>query len=167
MPVDFLQAAFGILNEWSNRIPVDRILRHGCWCSKLSGMVVNGGKPIDDLDRICKSWFMARKCIKLPEGVCEYGAPNDVYRLRYSRSEGGRKCESNKNDCLDAICQIDVDHIVQIHDHIMTLAQANGGVDNVVTSEMHSDFCQNDGLVKSAVELICSGDAPNVEILRK
>jgi len=166
MPLEFLDAAQTILSEWSNRIPVDRVLNHGCWCSKLSGTVINGGKPIDDLDRICKSWFMARKCIKLSQGACEFGATQDVYRMKYSRSSGGRKCESNKNDCLSAVCQIDIEHILKIHDHIVTLALSSGGIDNVVTTSVNEGFCSNDHN-GSIYELICVGQAPEVEIVKK
>ena len=58
----------------------ETITSHGCWCGKLDiknhpfPELLGGNQPIDELDEICKDWFMCRHCNdKLVGGSCSDG----------------------------------------------------------------------------------------------
>ena len=64
---EFRLAGEWMLMEWiqSNTL-MNKILNHGCWCAKLNprneAPVLGGPHYADELDKICKDWFTARKC---------------------------------------------------------------------------------------------------------
>ena len=60
------------------------ILNHGCWCSKLDPnadqMSLGGSMVYGEVDRLCKSWGQARKCLRFVTEVCELHPSDDFYR---------------------------------------------------------------------------------------
>ena len=81
--IDLVQSA---KQEALNSIPVDspariqsrnldtesyltKVANYGCWCTKAYNGDGHRGKPIDNLDTICRSWVRARNCEKL--AVCD------------------------------------------------------------------------------------------------
>ena len=60
------------------------ILNHGCWCSKLDPnadqMSLGGSTVYGEVDRLCKSWGQARKCLRFVTEVCEFHPSDEVYR---------------------------------------------------------------------------------------
>ena len=45
-----------------------QVADYGCWCTKAYSGDGHRGKPIDELDTVCRSWVRARNCEKV--AVC-------------------------------------------------------------------------------------------------
>lgn len=65
--VDFNLAGLQIVDAaLNNTVLANSLLSHGCWCAKLDPSqdvgILGGPTPIDDLDDLCKKWFMCRHC---------------------------------------------------------------------------------------------------------
>ena len=77
----FPNAAMEVLTSFKG-INSSGILNHGCWCSKLDPSadqsVLGGSKAYGEIDRLCKAWIQARKCLR--EGVCEFQTSWTFYR---------------------------------------------------------------------------------------
>jgi len=101
----FPNAAMELLTIFKSNNSSD-ILNHGCWCSKLNptadqsslgGSIVHG-----EIDRLCKSWIQARKCLR--ESVCEFQSSWTFYSV-----ESELECSENIEDaCLSASCKVDM-----------------------------------------------------------
>merc|ERR1712156_603438 len=98
------------LNDLSN-FPTE-IFDHGCWCGKLNALPSAGlgGKPVDDLDQLCKDWTKARRCSRLSGATCESAsALTGNYQVEYDFAGGatGTQLCPDSNACLLETCQID------------------------------------------------------------
>ena len=76
-------AALQLLTNFAPSLSSD-ILNHGCWCSKLDPnadqMRLGGPIVYGEVDRLCKTWSQARKCLKSATEVCEFHPRDDFYR---------------------------------------------------------------------------------------
>ena len=68
----------------------EAITSHGCWCGKLDiskhpyPEFLGGHLPVDELDEICRDWFMCRHCNdKLVGGSCNDGDGNVFTSRQY------------------------------------------------------------------------------------
>ena len=67
----------------------ETIVNHGCWCGKLNNNhlypeLLGGSQPVDELDEICRDWFMCRHCNdKLVGGSCNDGDGNVFTSRQY------------------------------------------------------------------------------------
>ena len=75
---DFKESGKQILNYYLNDTFYEQVLGHGCWCSTLDRSNIDpsevdwhGPKVVDEVDYLCKRWYMARKCIVSKDGVCQ------------------------------------------------------------------------------------------------
>jgi len=48
---------------------LNQVANYGCWCTKAYSGDGHRGKPIDELDTVCRSWVRARNCEKV--AVCD------------------------------------------------------------------------------------------------
>jgi len=62
---------------------IDQILGHGCWCSKLDQFsnknIIGGTSPIDEVDAICREWFLVRNCNDNYVGGTCFGLDNVAF----------------------------------------------------------------------------------------
>lgn len=106
---------------------------HGCWCTKLnfdhSLFPNHGGKPVDELDAICRRWFQARRCIHMEKGPCNdltvYGKAwrKDTYStimtnvidktVRPMLLEIAMDCDQ-ADRCGKAVCKIDAHYANEV-----------------------------------------------------
>lgn len=120
------------------------VFNHGCWCGKLSSLpsVGLGGKALDDLDQICKSWNKARACTRVEGSNC-YNQGNDaMYEIQPAGS--GYSC-MDTDACLQETCTIDKDYASQLE----TWWQNNRNTFNVntdINSNPTCEFGQRSGL---------------------
>merc|ERR1712110_500659 len=94
----------------------NKIISHGCHCSKISdhhdqGYTL-GGRPVDDIDLICKDWFAARNCIRKNGGIC-YEKDESFYSVTSGFCEN-----DNGNACTVSTCSIDVFYVNLLKDSI-------------------------------------------------
>lgn len=133
-------------------LEIGQLTKHGCWCSKLDQVTHpgNGGKPIDDLDRICKNWFKSRNCLKLYQGSC-YGHQVPFYSLDMNT------CILNDAQCAFDICRLDLYYAELVEDFI-----GNFGLDPEVVFNDNLT-CQRDFTNKQQRK--CIGEFPEYEIV--
>ena len=76
-------AAMELLTNFAPSLSSE-ILNHGCWCSKLDPHAdqpsLGGSRVYGEVDRLCKSWGQARKCLRFVTEVCELYPSDDFYR---------------------------------------------------------------------------------------
>ena len=106
---------------------INDIFNHGCWCSKLNpenpssnkninNRVLGGSTIIDELDLVCKQWFIARRCTKTVEGLCWSGIYDsfpESYELDVEAED--LFCE-NGDACENELCNIDSYYLMQIEE---------------------------------------------------
>lgn len=130
------------------------VLNHGCWCQKLDPNsnhdMLGGYDTVDDLDRICKQWFTARRCIQNhegPGGSC-LNYNGGLYQV------DGDKCSKKDNDeCEQDSCKIDLEYSSRISAFLSSTSNflANTPTDCPVA---HNSI--------NPVQQYCHGDAPDV-----
>ena len=76
-PIKFSESAEIILSKFLADETFNSVLEHGCWCRGLRNSEDmpwedwHGPAVVDELDLVCKRWYMARRCIVSPWGQCE------------------------------------------------------------------------------------------------
>jgi len=159
------QAINQILSYKSDLISADDLTElelHGCHCWKLSGLSnfvseLGGLKKIDEIDDACSSWHEARKCISLPGGQCfSEDLEISAYELNVTEGIVDLNCNLNaSNDCLEAVCLIDILWAEQIINRI-------GSAGSFTAVAGDSDMCP---FCETCVPGSgCSGLAPDVRI---
>ena len=134
-----------ILKSEKNALFVDslhnQVLSHGCWCAHLAAPEENDFQGVDiedDLDYICKRWFMARKCLSAANGVCEGERLKETYTVAFDSEkcpfDGQTACGSdvvnsglNEDFCNQGICEVDTYYAAEIRDYLNATETANGG----------------------------------------
>jgi len=94
---------------------------HGCWCAKLDSDVSHdnlGGSPIDDLDKICKSWFQARSCITKqgPAGSCNAYTGAGTYDVQINANAKNTCLTQSSDACEQDSCIIDAEFSRQVEE---------------------------------------------------
>merc|ERR1712110_1403140 len=79
---------------------------HGCFCARMGGADHIGGRPVDEVDSICKEWTKKRECILKSGGICESGDPESYWSVT---SDCARF-----SGCELMTCQIDATYGAQI-----------------------------------------------------
>ena len=97
----------------------EKLLSHGCWCSKLNPdqleVGLGGYQAVDDLDQICKDWAGLRHCSLFSDHCqdMDFGV-NRNYTLEYDVDEGDAVCGDrypenyDVDGCMAEVCEIDV-----------------------------------------------------------
>ena len=143
-----------------------KLFNHGCWCSKLNpensdNLTLGGPTAIDDLDKICKNWFQARRCIELDGGSCREYKSAIGYGNNYSiRANDGCTSSNTGNalseNCIDDICQIDYYYATEIKRFV-------SAVDSVYFDEIRENKANDEcGIFRVAPSLVryCEGEVP-------
>lgn len=108
--------------KYENLIPT--ILNHGCWCARLKVQSeiakTPGGTPVDEMDRICRSWSMCNRCVKV-EGFCE-SSRKTYFVVNTGNSQNNEKfwsCEFPQPDfCSKERCVCDLDASLAMFDFL-------------------------------------------------
>merc|ERR1711937_581810 len=87
-----------------NFVTLTNATNHGCHCAGLASGGFMGGQPVDDLDRQCKVWKSARKCLTRG-GTCESYKQHEL--PSYS-ADLGSGCDHLDNPCEKALCEVDM-----------------------------------------------------------
>ena len=96
-----------------NRNFYSNLINHGCWCSMLNiddpkSPKNTGGRAVDKLDLICKSWFKSRECIeKLSGGACH---EDDEDETDVFGSHDGKIGDQSQNEGISLDDLIFIDH---------------------------------------------------------
>jgi len=111
---------------------MDNILSHGCWCSRLDQLanksILGGSSPVDEIDEICKEWFMTRHCNDNLDGGTCFGLNNIDFTYQLDNS---LNCNTNDvnfptpplifyNTCEFDSCMIDTWYIQSVIQHILS-----------------------------------------------
>ena len=135
------------------------VASHGCWCANIfspkKGPV--GGQPVDDLDRICKSWWQCRRCTKIEEN-CDHRA--ETYEARVQSDTGLMiDCEAD-SQCGQLVCECDLQLEGNLNLFIQTKLEKSE-VDGVEFAVM-PDKMECPGHLPSGVgHERCCGESPN------
>merc|ERR1711937_1006369 len=87
-----------------NFVTLTNATNHGCHCAGLASGGFMGGQPIDDLDRQCKVWKSARKCLTRG-GTCDSYKQHEL--PSYS-ADLGSGCDHLDDPCEKALCEVDM-----------------------------------------------------------
>jgi len=176
---DFKEAGKQVLNYYLNDTTYSEVLGHGCWCSTLDRSNIDpsevdwhGPKIVDEVDYLCKRWYMARKCIVSKDGVCQSDSMTDTYTISFDHDEcpwdGGSTCgftvnHLNSEACCGAACEIDSHFSEQIREYLEEhdwVAQDMGDRRACKCPE-----CVGRGNGNPGKEKCCTGEPPNVELV--
>lgn len=97
---------------WRKLIPnFNKILDHGCWCSSLIHNKFPNTEPLDQLDSICHSWAVCRRCTRDTDTACNAGWAQttnitEVDNFKY-------KCTA-ADDCTNGLCRCNMNFVVEI-----------------------------------------------------
>lgn len=191
IPQDKTSAVLSILSEFLGTEIAQKIVWHGCWCSKISGFHKNyAGQHVDEIDRLCKEWSYVRRCNGMVGGSCPHmiwgqGSidRNNYYLIDRTNQNGigeNFSCETpeisqiqNQNDsCLRDTCIIDATFAAAIYNFL----KANLDWDFDMESADHCVKSKPDGynsenshnqdpnFVQGIQDHICVGTAPDLEI---
>lgn len=92
--------------------------KHGCWCSRLNGIPGNGHDTVDQLDSLCKLWFMKRRCLGLKNGSCDKTENGYTGVIDYNLACSGTDPETK---CGEHTCKVDLYYISEIKQEIKKL----------------------------------------------
>lgn len=156
---------------------MDKLQSHGCWCTKLhptNGDLL-GGLPQDELDELCKQWFVVRRCNqKLVGGTC-LNAVDDgstSYTVEHtSISPMVFACDNTgKTGCETACCEIDLYWANQIRTKAIELhnngASGFGSMGTIATCEVPNSGSGNSDAPGTTYEYTCGGTIPHLEITK-
>ena len=80
---------------------IETLSNHGCWCAKILNPEqeqLGGGNTVDELDAICKRWWLASSCIQSLEGACyRYDLNEYTNVLIESGATNSSECEIPQN----------------------------------------------------------------------
>jgi hypothetical protein len=126
------------------------VQNYGCWCSKPFSGDAFKGKPLDEVDSVCKAYSMCTRCSKLNQCV---GSDADAYSLTFVPSTDTYTCVSdtecglNKCECTGQL------GVALARSLIDNNFQLDAGNNNVLEAE-----CQRgDG---SSFNDACCGNVP-------
>ena len=100
------------LNFWKKMIPnFHKILDHGCWCSSLAhnSNILPKTEPIDQLDYICQSWTICRRCTRETENSCQFNQ-NTTITERFNHNF---ECDA-EDDCTNSLCRCNMHFVVEV-----------------------------------------------------
>ena len=152
----------------------NRVVDHGCWCNKLDAYSpytdIHGGPfGIDELDNICREWFLMRACsINYYGGEC-YGKNITYFEYSIFINEDtdprSMTCHISApdtgiqhNDCEFESCVIDKYFVRRIGDYVRE--RNNTFVSEKVTLD---GICSIPFKIKLVLHE-CAGNAPNLQI---
>ena len=138
---NFKQAGIEVLAYYLTNTTYNQVLSHGCWCAHLAAPEENDFQGVDiedDLDYICKRWFMARKCLSAANGICEGERLRDTYTVGLESDrcpwQGNSYCGSdvigsglNDNFCDQGLCEVDTYYAGEIRDYLNSTETGEGG----------------------------------------
>ena len=171
--VDFEISAMEILDSvLQDTTTFNNVLDHGCWCAKLDPQsnhdILGGINPLDEMDFICKEWFLARHCNdSLNGGTCTGIKPisSQIYEFEYS-DPNARTCNLIDNDdsrthtdCEMDACKIDKYYSELIEDYLNDAA--NSGWSTMQVDNFDTCLLGEGPLT----DRVCSGSAPNLKIV--
>lgn len=90
------------------------LTNHGCWCAKFESETP-GGNAVDSIDKICKDWFKARRCLQAQEVTqnlnCEMGL---AYNFENNQCMDTDLCQSQA-------CNVDIYYANLLKSEIISL----------------------------------------------
>jgi len=155
---------------------------HGCWCSRLGSTPFLGGHPMDPLDKICRNWVRARRCVTLIDGSCEGIEITGTYTINEDKREcpwseenetvGDLTCGEagghlNSEGCLKDLCLIDLKYITEIKHFLEENISWTPITGDANTCQPGCNGCTGGGGSSTpgpVTEYICVGDSPDVTI---
>ena len=169
-------AVIDILSEFLTQEQAQKVVQHGCWCSKISGFNPEyAGQQIDELDSLCKDWSYLRRCNGMVGGSCPHLMPQEESYL-IDRTTGGNvfSCDSPSNDnddCLKDTCLIDATMAVAIYDYLqanpdwdLDLVNSDQCAKIVFEGSSENSHNQDPNFSQGGGERVCVGTAPDLEI---
>ena len=156
----------------------EAIASHGCWCGKLDlsnhpfPEVLGGSQPFDELDEICRDWFMCRHCNdRLSGGSCNYASNEAGLTSRQYLLSGeytmainetyfdNSVCVTASDTCSDDTCVIDLyyaNKIVEYYDNTFGAFNTTVIVDEGICASSTNNH----------EEKTCQGTAPYLNIVK-
>lgn len=64
---------------------------YGCWCNKAFNQEAHEGVPIDELDKICRSWSQCTHCEQYSSCAGSFG---DSYRVSFNTNNDAYQCDA-------------------------------------------------------------------------
>jgi hypothetical protein len=134
----------------------EKLPNYGCWCTQVYTNNGQKGRPIDELDEVCRQWAKCKKCevIEGCEGELDL---NYSPTLAFDMATFTLVTEClDMNECTTNRCECDLFHIARISEIIAT-----GDIDDS-NSGLGASDCHHAGGVDSGapVQHACCGAAP-------
>lgn len=104
------------INFWSKMIPsFHKILDHGCWCSALvqNSNILPKTEPIDQLDYICQSWTICRRCTRETASNCKASHNISKNTTITEKFNHNFECDA-EDDCTNSLCRCNMQFVVEI-----------------------------------------------------
>lgn len=133
--------------------------KYGCWCNKPFNEEAHEGVPIDELDKICRSWSQCTHCEQYSS--CS-GSFDDVYSVDFNTATDAYQCATGGSTtaCGLSRCECDASFVLAVARHLTD----NGGVGSLDNSKVSvtSDQCVKYTPAAGAFSHPnnCCGDAP-------
>jgi len=144
-----VNAVPGVLAFFTSTAQLSELEIHGCWCSRILGTNPEYvGVAADDIDRECKLWNTARKCISLTDGSCHnYSGIPAQYTIEFDNSNGDHDCEvaGNVNQCLIDSCKVDTYYASRIEAILLNSAFSGTALSSGECSRIGGDGGTNGG----------------------
>ena len=125
---------------------------YGCWCPSIFDGLAYHGKPLDEVDQICKSLSQCQKCNQMSS--CS-GSDSGHFLLGLDKSDDSYTCHSSSNcakQSCECIAEFSVNLAQQILEKRMILDSRLDSVD--------SNFCSRKSNIPT-VPNACCGTSPS------
>lgn len=169
-------AVIDILSEFLTQEQAQKVVQHGCWCSKISGFNPEyAGQHIDEIDNLCKDWSYTRRCNGMVGGSCPHAMPQEEFYF-IDRTSGGNtfSCDTTNNandECLKDTCTIDATYAAAIYEYLennpswdMDQTSSNQCAKLTVDGSSENTHNQDPNFSQGGGDRVCVGDAPDLEI---
>jgi len=151
------------MKDFNDKLAINKILTHGCHCSKYSDNEFTGGQAIDTMDKMCQDWNAKLKCLTLPGGSCENGIDFNFFNMQVY-ADGTLSddldfvCAAAESKCEEAICRVTYDWGMDLW---ASAAEKDAGSRKYDYKPNAQCFPQP----PSGGEHTCVGEAPDVTII--
>ena len=129
---------------------------YGCWCKQVYTNNGHKGRPVDEIDEICRQWAKCRKCEEIQSCTGELDV-NYTPTLAFDATTFTLVTQClGMNECTTNRCECDLFHVAKISEIVQT------GVVTDENSNLGVSDCVHDGGVASSsqVQHACCGVAP-------
>ena len=141
----------------------DKLPDYGCWCKHL--YTGNGwkGRPVDEVDEICRQWSKCRKCEEITqcEGDLDLNYTPTI-AFDFATLTLVTTCD-DMNECTTNRCECDLFHVAKLSEIIAT-GTIDDSKSNLGIIDCHHGGGSNSGV---AVQHACCGVAPSWQLFDK